>query len=108
MQRALYISLISYFLLLLAAAGAFWADFHPDRLASPLALTLFSLWLGDGLASLVIAIVILRRILRRIYPLPDAAILASLALLTAGLGLPPVYILIELAYKLILYLQLQP
>jgi hypothetical protein len=108
MRRLLHITLILYFVLLLAAAGLFYLGFRPDRLAGAPAIIVFFLWLADGLALMAAGIALLRRVIARIYPASEAIRLAVLSLLATVLGAAPAFIIVELVYKLGLFLQARP
>lgn len=102
MQRLLQISLIAYFPLLGSAAAALLLDFRPESLGSPLFRLLFWLWLFAGLASLMTGLLAAERILRSGFSREEGAagdfLLAGLGIL---LGIPPVYIMVELGLKMV-------
>jgi hypothetical protein len=105
MRRLLHISLGLYFPLLLAAVAVLYLNFRDDILTQPLFLACFFLWLGDGLIAMAAGIANLRRVLLRIFSPAESCSLASLAILASALGALPTFIIVELGYKLILFLR---
>jgi hypothetical protein len=104
MRRVLYISLILYLPLLLTAAVDLFGDFRPDSLGSLLFRVLFVVWVIDGFAGLVAGIAVLRRLGRRALVSDSPALWWALSIIAVAIGIPPAYILVELAFKLVLYL----
>jgi len=96
-ERALKISLILYFPLLILAGADLALDFRPDELGSPLFRCLFYAWLADGSLALVAGIGALRRLWVLGEDRPRTTLI--LPLLACALGLPPAYILLDLALK---------
>jgi len=104
MRRALYISVLLYLPLLLASAAVFFGDFRTETLGSSLFQTLFILWVLDGFVCLVSGISAIRTVYMEIFSSKKSAPLAVLSLIAVLLGIPPAYILVEMASKLARYL----
>jgi hypothetical protein len=105
MRRALYISLILYLPLLAAAGADLFGDFRPETLGSRLFRALFLIWVLDGSVCLVAAVALLRRLILRAVLPENAAWCWPLSITGVIAGVPPAYILVELAVKLIWYVQ---
>ena len=103
-HHALYIFILLYFPLLLAAGAVFTGDFRPQALGSPLFRALFLLWLTDGFACMVLAIVLWQRLVAGIFPRRATWLLGFLSLAAFVMGIPPAYITVELFIKLFEYL----
>jgi len=104
MQRALYIFLILYFPLLAAALADLLGGWQSESFLSWTFRALFLLWLFDGLACLVAGLIVLQReFVRRDRNRMLRA--APLALAGVVLGLPPNYLLVELALKMVHFLR---
>jgi hypothetical protein len=104
MRRVLYISLILYLPLLLASAAIFFGDFRTETLGSSLFQALFMLWVLDGFVCLVSGISAIRAVYTEIFSSKKNASLAALSLIAVLFGIPPAYILVEIASKLARYL----
>jgi hypothetical protein len=105
MRRVLYISLILYLPLLAAAGADLFGDFRPEALGSRLFRALFLIWVLDGTVCLVAAVALLRRLLRRAILPEHAAWCWPLGIAGVIAGVPPAYILVELAVKLAWYVK---
>lgn len=99
----LKISLILYLPMLAAVAAVFFGDFRPDSLGSPLAKALFLLWALDGLLCLVSGVAVIMALLRG-EAFENKAFHWVLSIFGSVMGLLPAFILVELFYKLLLYL----
>ncbi|HUT53778.1 MAG TPA: hypothetical protein VM658_10325 [bacterium] len=104
MRRVLYISLILYLPLLITAGADLFGDFRPETFGSRLFRALFVIWVLDGSACLVAGIALLRRLVRRAILPGSAAWWWPLSIAGVIAGIPPAYILVELAVKLAWYL----
>ena len=104
MHRALHIFLLLYFPLLAAALGRLFAGRGPESFVSWSFRALFLLWLVDGLACLVAGLIVLKRELAR-RDRKRMLRLVPPALAGVVLGLPPNYLLVELALKLVQFLR---